>query len=386
MTTAAERLLGSVRDLAPELVRRGSEIDEARRLPPDLVDTLREIGLYRMLVPEELGGLEIDYPASVDILTELSAGDGATGWTTMIGCETPQLVALLPRPTFDEFYADGPDTTIGGAFAPRGQAVVEDGGYRVSGRWGFASGCRHAEWLFGNCVVMRDGAPVMEESGAPRMRCAVLRADAWQIHDTWYTAGLRGTGSHDISIEGAFVPEAWTFDLFGGEPTVPGPLFQAPLLQFSMHIGAVALGIAEGAIRDLVDSVSGDRRRLYAKRDLADSPTFQDLLGRAEADARAARAALHAQAAEVWSQALAGKVDPGARTRVLQTDAWVAGTAARVVDACYTAGGGSALYESSPLQRRLRDIHALTQHASLQGDVFVTAGAERLGREGALVF
>ena len=144
----------------------------------------------------------------------------------------------------------------------------------------------------------------------------------------------------------------------------------------------MALGIAQGSLRDLVALASTNKTRLYAKDALADSPLFQYRLGHAEVDLEAARALLRARAEELWAQARAGSVPMEMRTRVLQTTAWVAETAARVVDALYTAGGASALYDASPLQRRLRDIHALTQHASVQDSVFATAGAERLGRTG----
>ena len=385
---AADRLLADLRALAPTIADRSPEIEAARRLPQDLVDQLGSIGLYRMLLPRRWGGLEIDFPPSVDVLAELSAADGSAGWTSMIGCETPQLFALLPEPTFKAIYADGPDVIVGGAFAPRGTAEAIDdgaGGYRVSGRWSFASGCQHAHWLFGNCVVTSGGQPLAGTTpGPPQMRCAVLPAAAWQIHDTWHTAGLRGTGSHDIEIRDAVVAKEWTFDLFFGEPWTGQrqPLFQAPLLQFSTHIGAVALGIAEGAVRDLTALAGANKTRLYARDALADSALFQYRLGHAEADLEAARTLLRARAAELWAHARSGEVKASFRTRVLQTTAWVAETAARVVDACYTAGGASALYDASALQRRLRDIHALTQHASVQDSVFATAGAERLGRTG----
>jgi alkylation response protein AidB-like acyl-CoA dehydrogenase len=382
----AERLLADLRALAPSIAERGAEIEAARRLPEDLVQQLTAIGLFRMLLPRRWGGLGIDFPPSVDVLAELAAADGSTGWTSMIGCETPQLFALLPEATFEEIYAAGPDVIVGGAFAPRGRAEQIDGGdgdYRVNGRWSFASGCQHAHWLFGNCIVTSGGQPVAGAiPGSPQLRCAVLPAAAWQIHDTWRTAGLRGTGSHDIELRDAVVAKEWTFDLFLGEPWTAEPLFAAALLQFSTHIGAVALGIALGALRDLVTLAATNKTRLYAKDALADSPLFQYRLGHAEADLEAARALLRARAEELWAQARGGSVPMEMRTRVLQTTAWVAETAARVVDAVYTAGGASALYDASPLQRRLRDIHALTQHASVQDSVFATAGAERLGRTG----
>jgi len=384
MPSAAERMLSDVRELAPSLAARAAEHDAARRLSRALVAELKALGVFRMLVPRSHGGLEIDFPSSVEILVALAAADGATGWSVMIGCETPQLFGLLPRASFDAVYAAGPDVVCGGAFAPQGKAETVSGGYRASGRWSFASGCQHADWLFGQCVVMTDGAPAPGPMpGAPKLRCVVRPVADWEILDTWHTAGMRGTGSHDIAINDAHVAEDWTFDLWLGQPSLPGPAFAAPLLQFSLHIGAVALGIAEGALADIVALAATRKVRLYARAELADQPLFQYRLGHAEADVRAARALLSGCAAKYWAQAVAGAVDPGLRTEVLQGVAWVAETAARVVDVCYTAGGGSALYEKSPLQRRLRDIHTLTQHASVQENVFATAGAEKLGRPGS---
>jgi alkylation response protein AidB-like acyl-CoA dehydrogenase len=381
---AGEQMIGAARALAPRLAERAAEIEAGRRLPPDLVKDLRAGGFFRMLAPRSHGGLEIDFPSSVDVLAALAAGDGAAGWTVMIGSETPQLFSLLPRASFDAVYANGPDAICGGAFAPQGRAERVDGGYRVSGRWAFASGCQHCDFLFGQCVVTRGGEPEPGAApGAPLLRCMVLPASGWRILDTWHTAGMRGTGSHDIALEGAFVPEAWSFDLWNGEPSLEGPLFAAPVVQFSQHIGAVALGIAEGAIADLVALAATSKKRLYARAELADQPLFQYRLGHAEADAQAARALLEQRAAQYWAQAQAGGVDLVLRLEILRSVAWVVETSARVVDACYTAGGGSALYASSPLQRRLRDIHTLTQHASVQENVFATAGAARLGRPGS---
>ncbi len=383
MTTPAERILADVRDFAPSLAARAREIESGRRLPPELVKELQAMGLFRMLVPRSHGGLEIEFPPSVDILAALAAADGATGWTVMIGCETAQIFALLPRASFDEIYKGGPDTICGGAFAPQGKAAVESGGYRASGKWAFASGCQHADWLFGQCVVLENGAPVPGPMpGSPKLRCIVRPASAWKIHDTWHTSGMRGTGSQDISTEESHIDEEWTFDLWYGQPSLPGPAFVMPMLQFSMHIGAVALGIAEGTIADLVALAGTKKVRLYARAELADQPLFQYRLGHAEADARAARALLTSSAASYWARAQAGTVDPTMVNEVLQTTAWVVETSARAVDACYQAGGGTALYETSPLQRRLRDIHTLTQHASVQENVFATAGAAKLGRQG----
>lgn len=377
MEQNAERILEATRELAPRIAARAPEIEAGRRLPLDLVAELRAAGFFRMLVPRSHGGLEVAYPHTIDVLAGLAAADGATGWTVMIGCESPQLFALLSRKGFDDVYAGGPDVIMAGAFAPQGRAVPAPGGHRVSGRWGFASGCQHADWIFGNCAVAE---PAASEAAPPKLLCTLLPAKSWTIHDTWRTSGLRGTGSQDIEVADVFAPELHSFTLFGGVPSLPGPLFAAPLLQASLHIAAVALGIAEGALADLTAFAATKKRRLYGPVALPDSPIFQHKLGHAEADAFAARALLRSRAEELWAQACAGSVEPLFMPRVVQSSAWIAETAARVVDVCYTVAGGTALYESSPLQRRLRDIHTLTQHASLQDTVFATAGALRLGR------
>ena len=368
-------LLEAVSALADDVRRQAEQIEVARHLPERLIAQIRKAGIFRMLLPAQYGGLEIDFPTTVDVLRTIAKADGSTGWSLMIGCETPQLLALLPRDLFTALYADGPDVVIGGAFAPKGSATRENGGYRVSGQWGFASGCEHADWLFGNAVVADPDAP----DAAPELRCMMLPRCDWRILDTWHTVGMRGTGSHDIVLEDAYVEDAFTFDLFGGKPQVPGALFAAPLLQFSLHIGAVALGIAEGALDDLVTLAGTGKTRLYGRNRLADGQLFQYRLGHADADARAARASLDTQAAGYWRAALDRDVPEALRIDVLQTVAWVVETSTRIVDVCHTAAGGTSVYVSSPLQRRLRDIHTLTQHASVQESVFADAGAARLG-------
>ena len=368
----SHQVLARIQQLLPEIEARAQEVEDNRRIPPDLIGKLKEAGVFRAMTPKSFNGEEIDYPASVDMLTDLARADGSVGWSLMIGCETPQLLALLPESTFRTLYEASPDVVVGGAFAPKGSARSVDGGFEVSGRWGFASGCEHADWLFGNCLV---------DEGKAGLRCMMLPASDWQIHDTWHTAGLKGTGSHDIELRDTFVPEAYTFDLFGGTPCMTGPLFAAPLVQFALHIGAVALGIAEGAVQELTDFAMSGKTRLYGRGPMLESELFQTHLGRAQADAQAARAMLHWRVSEYWALAAAGDIPVDYQTQVLQTEAWVVAMCANVVDRCYTAGGGSALYHDSPLQRRLRDIHTLTQHASAQEGAFANAGAAMLGKD-----
>jgi alkylation response protein AidB-like acyl-CoA dehydrogenase len=382
MTPASKTLLDSVRDLAPSISARSAEIDAGRRLPPDLLAQLKAAGCFRMFVPKSHGGLDIDVPASMEIIEMLATADGSTGWVVMIGSETPMFLALLSRKRFDQLYANGPDVIIGGAFAPRGQAEMIDGGYRVSGRWSFASGCQHSDWLFGNCVVTENGKPRPGLiPGNPEARAMIFAPAKAQIIDTWSVNGLRGTGSHDIAVENLVVPADDTFDIFLGQSSVPGPSMAEPLLYAALHIGTVAIGIAQRALTEIVALANTNKRRLYASASLAESPLFQFRLGQADASLRAARNLLRGEADAVWNSAVAGNpISIDGRAPVMAAIAWAVQTCSAVVDSCYKAGGGSSPYDGSPLQRCMRDIQTLTQHAAVAESWLTTSGASILGR------
>jgi len=382
MTPASKTLLDSVRDLAPSISARSAEIDAGRRLPPDLLAQLKAAGCFRMFVPKSHGGLDVDVPASMEIIETLATADGSTGWVVMIGSETPMFLALLSRKRFDRLYANGPDVIIGGAFAPRGQAEMIDDGYRVSGRWSFASGCQHSDWLFGNCVVTENGKPRPGLiPGTPEARAMMFAPPKAQIIDTWSVNGLRGTGSHDIAVENLVVPSDDSLDIFLGQSSVPGPSMAEPLLYAALHIGTVAIGIAQRALTEIVALANTNKRRLYASASLAESPLFQFRLGQADASLRAARNLLRSEAEAVWNSAVACiPISIDGRAPVMAAITWAVHTCSAVVDSCYRAGGGSSPYDGSPLQRCMRDIQTLTQHAAVAESWLTTSGAAILGR------
>jgi alkylation response protein AidB-like acyl-CoA dehydrogenase len=399
--SAAERLLSAVKKLAPDVTRRAEEIEHARRLPRDLVETLRNIGVFRMLVPERYGGSAIDVPSSIDILVELAAADGATGWTAMIGCHAPLMFSLFPQQTFSAIYASGPDVIAAGSSAPRGVAEPVEGGYRASGRWTFASGCEHADWIFGVCAV-RDRAggaagthasagvppsppagmpPSSSQAAMPALRFIVASASQWQVVDTWHSAGLRGSGSHDITLAETYLPDHRTVSFAAPAAwDVREPNLYMTHHQMYLHLCAVAVGIAHGALADLVALAQTGKRRLYARQELADTPLFQHRLGHAEIEVAAAATLMRDLAQRLWQQTINRNIDASFAARIPQASAWIVEVCARAVDACFRAAGASAVYESSPLQRRLRDIHTLTQHTLVQEAAFAMAGAKRLGR------
>ncbi|OJH38870.1 acyl-CoA dehydrogenase family protein [Cystobacter ferrugineus] len=382
MNAESKQVLDAARELAPVVGSRAADIEAGRRLPLELLGQLKQAGFFRMFVPRSHGGLEVDLRTGMQVLETLARADGATGWTTMIGSESPHLFSFLSRERFDAIYSGGPDVIMAGGFNAQGQAEVEPGGYRVTGRWGFASGCQHADWLLGNCVVLREGKPLPGPTeGMPRTRAMLLRPQEVRILDTWNVLGLRGTGSHDIEMEGAFCPEENSLDIFSGTSHLPGPGFVAPLLHFALHMAAVSLGIAQGALEDLVTIVGTGKRRMYARVSLSESPVFQLQLGRADTRVRATRALLRDLSEELWAACTNDPAAiPAVAPRVSAALAWVTETAVEVVGACYQAAGASALKDGSSLQRRFRDLHTFRQHAAAAEGWLGQAGAALLGQ------
>jgi alkylation response protein AidB-like acyl-CoA dehydrogenase len=374
----ADRILADIRAMAPEITARIAEMERERRMPLDLVERLRSIGLFRIFAPRSHGGLELDFPTGLEIISALARVDGSVGWTAMIGCVSSIFLPSLPRTTYDQIYRNGPDVITGGSATPAGRAEAAAGGWRVNGRWPFASGCQHADVLVGFCVMTEGGKPLPGPAGAggpPLLRAVVLPARDWQIEDTWHVAGLKGTGSHHIVLRDELVPAANFFDLANGVACLPGPLYQTVLHFLPVAHGAFALGMAEGALAELVALANTGRQQLRAHAPMRLSEIFQAELGRIQAEVRAARAFFEAQAASHWHHAVAGTLnDEGLLIQGTQAAIWVATTCVRAADSCFTLGGGGALYESSPLQRRLRDLHAAAQHAAVHQRHYVGAG------------
>jgi indole-3-acetate monooxygenase len=376
---AAARLLAAVNGVTPTIAARAEETEYGRRIPHDIVDALRPSGLYRMLVPHSHGGLELGIPDVLPVLEALSSADGSVGWVSMNAAVSQIFCTRLPRPLYDEVHGKGPDPVVIGVGTPAGRAEKVAGGYLVSGRWPFASGCQVAQWIIALCVVFEGGRPVMA-GDAPVMRSFIIPADRWRIEETWHAMGLAGTGSHHAILEPAEIPEHRSFDLLCGGSCVSGPFEAAVLPLASILHGAVAVGIAAGALADLMSLANGGKRQIFASSDLRDSAIFQHELGRAGAELRAARALLDVQAAAGWRRAVAGVLDGKADlTEALQASAWIHAACARVVDRCFALAGAGAVLSASPLQRRLRDIHAAGQHLLVSERFFVTAGAQYLG-------
>ncbi len=244
--------MGALDQAALTAARHAERSERERRLAPEVVEALAGAGLFRMLVPESLGGGEVSPAQMVDAIATVARGDGAAGWCVAVACTSGALAAYLPEGPAREVYGGGA-RCWGGVFAPKGRAGEEGDSLRVTGRWPFASGIDHCDWLMGGCVIERDGEVRKLPSGRPDVRLVLFPADDVERIDTWHVAGLSGTGSHDMAVDDLLVPAARSASLFADAPRERGALYAFPIFGLlSLAIASVGLGIARGAVDDLL--------------------------------------------------------------------------------------------------------------------------------------
>jgi alkylation response protein AidB-like acyl-CoA dehydrogenase len=381
VTAARPAPVAAARELAPLAAGLAAQTERERRLAPALSDALVDAGLYRLCVPASLGGGEAPPAVLIDAIATLAAGDAAAGWCLAVSSTSGMLAAYLPAEGAAEVYGD-PRAVAGGVFAPSGRAVAGDGAFTVSGRWSFCSNVDACDWVMGGCVVLDGETPRRLAGGRPDIRLAVLPAGEVEVLDTWHVSGLRGTGSHDVRVEGAAVPAARTASLLSDRPREPGPLYAFPPFGLlAIALAAVALGAARGALDDVVE-LAGAKVPTLSTRRLVERATVQAAMARAEAGLRAARAGLDAAVAHAWAAAADGGAIPTAGRAGLRMAATHAvEAAAATVDAAWSMAGGSAIREESPLQRRFRDVHAATQHMMIAPTTWELTGRVLLGVE-----
>ena len=213
-----------VRTLAPIVEKWRDAGEQERHMPRPLFEALRDAGVFRMSVPKAVGGAEADEEIIVQAIEELARQDGSVGWNVMIASNAA-IGRDLPAAALREVYRGGPNTVIAGALLPQGAAIPVPGGFRLTGRWTFASGCHQADWMLGSSTVMAHGTPRLRPDGRPDIRTFFMPVGACEILDTWHTAGLRGTGSHDWQVTDVFVPEEQSFPILRDGPSEPGSLY-----------------------------------------------------------------------------------------------------------------------------------------------------------------
>ena len=375
--TAPERTsaAGKARALLPEISSQVEAIEQARAVPRDLAEKLRLAGVFRRYVPRSHGGDEMWPDDGLTVIEELARADASVAWVAAVGSEGPSFYAYLPPETYDKIYSGGPDVIHSGVINPTGRAVRDGNGYRFSGRWSFASGSNNADYICIHGVL--DG----ESTGAgPATRLGVIPADKVQIDDVWHTSGLKGTASNDIVVNDLFIPEEWT-GTFAELPKIARhPLDQRPLLaRFGSEFAAVAIGIAQAALDDVLD-IARNKVPATSPSKLAADPVAQYMVGNLATDLYMARTLLHQVARDDQASVGAGPIDNAAAINRRARLSRAASVAASVVEGAYSLSGTTGMFESCPLQRRLRDVRAVTQHYMLSArSAFVPVGVGLLG-------
>ena len=351
-------VLDNVRALQPEIKARAEEIEQARAVPRDLAEKLRSAGVFRRYVPRSHGGDEMWPDDGLTVIEELARADASVAWVAAVGSEGASFYAYLPPDTYDKIYAGGPDVIHSGVINATGKAVRDSGGYRFSGRWSFASGSNNADYICIHGVIEGGG----QTGGMPATRLGVVPARDVQIDDVWHVSGLKGTSSNDIVVNDLFIPDEWT-GTFAELPKVARhPLDQRPLLaRFGLEFAAVAIGIAQASLDDIID-IARNKVPATSRSKLASDPVAQYTVGQLATDLYMARTLLHQVGRDDQASVPFGPPDNTATLNRRARLSRAASVAASVVEGAYGLSGTTGLFESCPLQRRLRDVRAVTQH------------------------
>ena len=373
--------LARAEQAAALLAGRSADIEAARRLPADLAQALAELGLMRLLTPAAYGGDELHPLPYFHTIERLARADASAAWCSFIACTASLVAAYLPADVAAPLFGR-PALKAAGVFAPRGTAVPDGDGLRLSGRWAWGSGVHHADVVVVGCLVRgADGRPETTAAGAPRVRSVVVDARHVRTLDNWTAMGMCGTGSGEFEITDAWVPQSHTACLIDGAPVVDSALYRFPVFGLlALSIAAVASGIARLALDELV-ALASTKVPQGGQRTLAQRPAVHEAVARAEAQWRGARAYVSEAIDAAWHQAARGDaLDVAARRDLRLAITHTVHTAAAVVDRMHTLGGGDAVFAASPLQRCLRDVHVATQHMMVAEPTFELTGRLLLGQ------
>jgi len=379
----ANAILAATRALAPEIRASADAIAQQRRLPADVVAKLRAAGVFRMPMPRAWGGPEMTPRAQTEVVEILSAADPSVGWCAMIGSDSGFYGAFLDEPVARDLYPDL-DAVTAGLLQPGGQAARVPGGYRVTGRWGFGSGCTHADVLVGGCLVLDGGKPVMTERGTPEWRVMMAPASEWTILDTWHTTGLAGSGSNDYTAADLFVPAEHSFSLFE-KARRPEPLYGFNGMFFAnMH--GVPLGLARRAI-DVVREIVEHKLVMPDFVKMKDLPRVRAALARAEMQLGAARAYTYETLDAIWERLCAGdELTREQRVAIALSRIHAFRSAREIAGAMVDTAGTTAIYAASPLDRLLRDAITMSQHVVAQERMIELVGGILVGQESPIPF
>jgi 3-hydroxy-9,10-secoandrosta-1,3,5(10)-triene-9,17-dione monooxygenase len=364
-------MIARARDLVPFLRERAAVTEQLRRMPDDIERALHDSGLFRVMEPARVGGGELGIGILVDVCAELARGCASTAWNFANFASHGFMLGMYPKAAQDRVWDASPDALIASGLAPSGTAKKVDGGYRLSGRWSFCSGVDNAGWnMLGARVEIADGT-------TPEAFSFLLPVEDYTILDTWHAAGLCGTGSNDVTVDDIFVPDHMALPLatFRGGPTPgsainPGPNFRIPLMAVAPYVlGGVAVGVARGAVESFVAETRSRLGSYYGDK-MADRQVIQLKIAEASAMADMAHLSMRTRCAEAMAEAEAGIVPDLARKTVYRRDgAYAVRLAAEAVIGLFGVTGAAGLYHDHPMQRYLRDAHAIASHIHMNFDV-----------------
>jgi 3-hydroxy-9,10-secoandrosta-1,3,5(10)-triene-9,17-dione monooxygenase len=365
-------MIGRADALVPQLRDRASKTEELRRLPPETERELHESGLFRILQPKRVGGSEFDYVALVDCADALGQGDASVAWNFANLASHHWMLGMFDRRAQDLVWSKDANALIASSFIfPAGRARKVDGGYVLRGNWPFSSGVDSCEWNMLASVVSSD-----DEADGIEYRLFLLNKKDYSIVDTWNATGLRGTGSNDVEVDDAFVPEAMTLavaDLAGG-PTPgsavnPNALYALPVFSlFPFVLSGVALGNAQACLDDYVD-IARHRASTYNRAKVGDLQSTQIKIAEASAKIDAARLIMRSTCIEAIADARGGHIpDVAAKTRSRRDGAYSVNLCTEAVSLLFAASGARGLYMTGALQRQFRDAHAINSHLALNFD------------------
>jgi alkylation response protein AidB-like acyl-CoA dehydrogenase len=366
-------LVERAQQLQPMVRSHADRAEAERTLAGEVVGALREAGLFLVAAAREVGGAEATPREQILAIEAISEADGAAGWALMIGVENLGFASAILQPdTAEEVIAKHPEVIFCGALNPLGRATRAPGGVRASGRWPFASGCLHSDWFWGQCLIEEDGRTQALEVLVPRRDFRIL--------DTWHVAGLRGSGSHDVEIEDVFVPDRFTTRVGSGRIHARGPLFRLPpFSRLAYNKVGVATGIARGALDAFVALASRHVPRAMSAP-LRERRYAQESVAEAETALRSARAFVFESVEELWQETLAGRTPtPKQRAYVQLACVKAVMASARAVELVHSAAGTSANTLTSPLERRMRDVHVVGQHIVVSPALIEPASRVLLG-------
>jgi len=378
----AQALVQAAAALQPVIRGYHDELEREQRLPKALVEQFHAAGFYSMVIPRELGGLQVDPLTYVRVVELLAEAAGSVGWN-LANNSIGQLVTLgLPDEGVHELYGQRADTVIAGtAVMGGGRAVPVEGGYRVTGRWPFGTGCQESAWMLGSFQILDGDQPRRSPDGSSvYWRGVFERSEVRIVDGSWDVAGLRATGSFDWTVEDVFLPERRTM-VHAGVPLDnqwkrwPGVSYALPAQAWvGPHHSAVITGIARAGVDALIELAAEKTPRGRTGR-LCENPQVQDALGRADAILNAGRAYRSATITELWSTIAAGRettLEQRARCRLAAVHA--ADSARAAMDLVYRQGGSTSYRRASRLAECWRDLHVVGQAVTLAPEWYPIGG------------